>query len=369
MEGDTMSDTQEVVLGTDQQQLQDLQSKLKELEKENSELRANRPPDPATTSDFFNNTVLQGLCQVISTQLQKGDKDKSKPLEGPELSPVYDEMKPQSKTDNMGPAISGNIAALLEQCWHYPFRHEEIVEALQSQVCPQNVCAVKPLEINEEVHMTKTDRARDRDFKYIGNAICGAGKCLSYLMDMLASAEARLHDEYPEDDGWLVVEGFQFDFPKCNKLIVNAMKLLGMANIQTGQAHRIQLMPKFKPEFKKLCDHNHPFHNVKFFRPSLNSAAALASDQNKVQNQTFQSHGTRSQGRFGNKRFNPYPQSVKLQEPVMQQALQAAALAAAPSQQIHQQVFGLATGGLVGINQYPQNPPPSLLTLSTAFPP
>ena len=131
-----MSDTQEVVLGTDQQQLQDLQSKLKELEKENSELRANMPPDPATTSDLSNNTVLQGLCQVISTQLQKGNKDKSKPTpEGPELSPVYDEMKPQSKTDNMGPTINGNIAALLEQCWHYPFHREEIVEAPWSHKC------------------------------------------------------------------------------------------------------------------------------------------------------------------------------------------------------------------------------------------
>ena len=178
-----------------------------------------------------------------------------------------------------------------------------------------------------------------------------------------------LCEEYPEDDGWLIVDGFQFDFPKCNKLIVNAMKLLGMANIQTGQAHRIQLMPKFKPEFKKLCDHNHPFHNGKFFGPSLNSPASLASDQNKVQNQTFQSCGTRSQGRFGNKRFNPYLQSVKLQKAVMQQALQAAALSATPSQQIHQQVSGLATGGLVSINQYPQNPPPSLFTLLTAFSP
>ena len=130
---------------------------------------------------------------------------------------------------------------------------------------PQNVNAVKPLEINEEVHMTKADRARDCDFKYIGNAICRAGKCRSYLTDMLASAEACLHEEYSEDDGWLIVEGFQFDFPKCNKLIVNAMKLLGMANIQTGQAHRIQLMPKFKPEFKKICGRNHPFHNGKFF--------------------------------------------------------------------------------------------------------
>ena len=110
-----MSDTQEVVLGSDQQQLQDLHSKLKELEKENSDLRANMTPDP--TLDLSNNTVFQGLCQVISTQLQKGDKDKPKPApEGPELSPVYDEMKPQSKTDNMGPAISGNIASLLEQC-------------------------------------------------------------------------------------------------------------------------------------------------------------------------------------------------------------------------------------------------------------
>ena len=250
---DTMSESQEVITGANgatggQNQMKDLQSQLLKLQKENSELRANLPD----TANFTDNDVFKGLCQVISNQLKKGDKDKPKPEpEGPDLSPVYDEMKPQSKTDNIGPAISNNVAELLELCWHYPFRREEIIEALEAQVRPQNVSAVKPLEINSEVHMTKSDRARDKDLKYIGNAICGAGKCLSYLMDMLASAEAQLRDTYPDDEGWLVVDGFQFDFPKTNKLIVNAMKLLGMANIQTGQARRIQLMGKFKPEFQE----------------------------------------------------------------------------------------------------------------------
>ena len=102
----------------------------------------------------------------------------------------------------------------------------------------------------------------------------------------------------------------------------------------------------------------------------MNAAAAFAIEENKVKNQTFQQRGTKSARRFSaGRRFNPYAQSAKLQEAVVQQALQAAALSTQPSQQIHQQVSGLATGGLLGINQYPQNPPaPSLFTLSTAFP-
>ena len=50
----------------------------------------------------------------------------------------------------MGPAISDEIAKLLENCWHVPFPKEEIIETLDNQVRPKNVDAVKPLEIDPE---------------------------------------------------------------------------------------------------------------------------------------------------------------------------------------------------------------------------
>ena len=54
-------------------------------------------------------------------------------------------------------------------------------------------------------------------------------------MDMFASAEISLRRDYPNDEGWLIIDDFKFDFPKCNKLLTSAMKLLGMANVQTDR--------------------------------------------------------------------------------------------------------------------------------------
>ena len=117
-----------------------------------------------------------------------------------------------------------------------------------------------------------------------------AGKCLAYLMDMLASAETYLRKDFPDDNGWLVVDDFEFDFGKANKLIVNAMKLLGIANVQTGQARREMLKEKFNLDFQKLCNPEHPFTNGKFFGDNLTNATAQLITANKVQNKTF-NHG------------------------------------------------------------------------------
>ena len=267
-------------------------------------------------------------------------------------------MQHQEKTDNVGPPISDNISSLIERCWRYPFRKDEIIEVLDKQVRPTNVAAVKPLEINQEVKvkMNKNDKSNEKDLCYIGNAVCTAGKCLAYLMDMLAQAEIQLKTDYPEDEGWCVVDEFSFDFPKANKLMTNAMKILGMANVQTGQARRSLLAPKFKQEFRRLCDKNNGFEEGMFFGPSLDSATALLSDENKVQNKTFeQKSGSRGRGsrRWGKNRSSPYQsQSSRLQAALIQQALMAT------QPQLSQQVSGVTTGGMFRINQFPQQPPP-----------
>ena len=177
---------------------------------------------------------------------------------------------------------------------------------LDAQVRPQNCDTVKPLEINSEVKMNKNDWSSEKDLRYIGNAICGAGKCLAYLMDMCASAEIILHLDYPGDEGWLSLDDFKFDFPKCNKLLTSAMKLLGMANVQTGQGRQLLLSSKFKPEYKKLCNRDQPFTDGKFFGPSLDSPVAFLSTENKVQNQTFQQNRGKSKRWRANYNNNPF---------------------------------------------------------------
>ena len=148
---------------------------------------------------------------------------------------------------------------MLENCWHVPFPIEKIIETLDNQVKPSNVDAVKPLEIDPQVPVYKQDKTNEKDFRYIGNAMCGTRKCLAYLMDMLAQAETYLRKEFPDDNGWLVIDDFHFDFRKANKLIVNAMKLFSIANIQTGQARHDMLKPKFNADFQMLWDPEHPF--------------------------------------------------------------------------------------------------------------
>ena len=238
---------------------------------------------------------------------------------------------------------------------------------LDQQVHPSNAIAVKPLEVNPEIQLSKQERANEKDLRYIGNAVCAAGKCLAYLMDMLADAEIILRRHYPDDHGWLVWDDFTFDFAKANKLIANAMKMLGMANVQTGQARRLLLVDRFKPDFQKLCDKNN-FEGGNLFGLNLNAATSLISDANHIQYKAFESKPQRSRGRGrGGRRWDrrstPYnSQSFALQAAVLQQALASA------TPQFHQQFSGPTTGGMFGVNQFPQAPNPLMgfNTLSTA---
>ena len=217
--------------------------------------------------------------------------------------------------------------------------------------------------------MSKSDKANEKDLRYIGNAVCAAGKCLAYLMDMLAKAEIQLRTDFPDDDGWLVVDDFQFDFPKVNKLMTNAMKILGMANVQTGQARRSMLASQFKQEFRWLCDRSNNFEEGMFFGPSLNSATALLTDANKIQTKAFEQKTFCGRGscRWGKNRSSPYmseSKSSQLQATLVQKALAATQL------QLSQQVSGVTSGGIFGINQFPQQPAAPLMGLgipSTAF--
>ena len=344
----------------------------------------------AKSAEIFFNGLSQGIKKVIS-KCSKTDPDKNNDAKDKESDPessdsetedskdksevpdCFQELKKKVKTDNRGPPISKEIAKLLENCWHIPFPKEEILETLDNQVRPKNVDAVKPLEIDPEVPVYAQDKKNEKEFRYIGNAICGAGKCLAYLMDMLATAETYLRKDFPDDNGWLVVDDFEFDFGKANKLIVNAMKLLGIANVQTGQARCEMLKEKFNPEFQKLCNPENPFTNGKFFGDNLSNTTAQLISANKVQNKTF-NHGrgksSRGKGRgrkYGRKshpynpNYQPQSQSSALQAAVVQQALaSAAAQQHQPSMQphVHQQVSGLTTGGIFGINQCPQQAQP-----------
>ena len=343
----------------DQQKLKDLEATIAQLQAENASLHttASKSTSHDNASQFvknFTEGITQGISQAISTQI----KPKSKPTKpesvtiDPDLPQCYHDMQHQVKMDNMGPPISENYSELLEHCWRFPFRKEEIVEILDKQVRPSNVTAVKPLEVNSE-----SDKANEKDLRYIANAVCAAGKCLSYLMDMLAQAEVQLWVDFPEDDGWLVVEDFQFDFPKANKLRTNAMKILGMANVQTSQARRSMLASKFKQEFRCLCDRTNYFEEGMFFSPSLDSAMALVTDANKIQTKAFEQKTFSGRGsrKWGRNRSSPYmsqSQSSQLQAALVQQAL------AATQPQLSQQVSGVTSGGIFGINQFPQQPAP-----------
>ena len=122
----------------------------------------------------------------------------------------------------------------------------------------------------------------------MGNAICAAGKRIAYLMDMCVNAESKLRQIAPEDNGWLNNDNFMFDFQKANRLLSSVAKILGIANVQTGQAHRLLLIHCFKPDYKKLCNPLMPFINGKFFEPDFNVTTSLIADAAKVQNTALQ---------------------------------------------------------------------------------
>ena len=65
------------------------------------------------------------------------------------------------------------------------------------------------------------------------------------------------------------------------------MKLLGITNVQTGQATREMLKDKFNPELQKLCNPELPFTNGKFFADILTNATAQLIIANQVQNKTL----------------------------------------------------------------------------------
>ena len=184
----------------------------------------------------------------------------------PNLPECYEGLPPRVKTDNTGLDIASNIASLLMSCWHVPFTKDETVEILEVQVRPGNVSAVKPLEINPEVKLNKAERKKEQDFQYLGNAICAAGKGVAYLMDMCATAKSKLRQIAPEDNSWLNDSDFMFDFPKANRLLSSVAKILGTANVQSGQARRLLLSHRFKPDYKKLCNPSMTFIDGKIFR-------------------------------------------------------------------------------------------------------
>ena len=240
----------------------------------------------ATVTASTSNETEENDDDNEESETESNDNNKSEVLD------CFQELKKKVKTDNCGPPISEEIATLLESCWHAPFPKEEILETLDSQVRPKNVDAVKLLEIDPEVPINAQEKKNEKEFRYIGNTICGAGKCLAYLMNMLATAEMYLRKDFLDDNGWLVMNDFEFDFGKANKLIINAMKLLGIANVQTGQARRELL----KAKFQKLCNPEHPFTNGKIFRDNLTNATAQLITANKVQSKTF----NQGRGRFSN---------------------------------------------------------------------
>ena len=186
---------------------------------------------------------------------------------------------------------------------------------------PENAEALKPLKVNE-VKMTKTDRSNEKDLRYIGNAICGAGKGLAYLMEMLSLAEEKCLQVAPDDEGKLVLDEFEFDFPQANMLLATSMKILGIANVQTGQARRELLASKFKKEYQKLCKPENPFQGRKFFGPTFDTAAALVTNENRVQKTALEPAPYKKKAKKWNHRG--YRNTSVLQAAMIQQALAAA---------------------------------------------
>ena len=374
-EDDTMNDTNEVVVqnkdndspqeGSADEQLAQLQALCSKLQAENRQLKDQQ------TGDSTAKQILKGLSDLIASKSKNtGSADNDEDSDNVGLPECFDKLKHFEKTDNVGPPIQQSIAALLAQSWRVPFRRDEIVDTLDAQTRPTNVPAVKPLEINDIVRLTKQDRINERDYRYIGNAICAAGKCLAYLLDMCSKAEGQVREAAPDDDGWVMYEHFGFDLPKVNRLLTNMAKILGMANVQTGQARRALLAYKFKPDFKRLCDRDQPFQDGKFFGPNFTNATSLITDSTKVANTAFH---PKARPKSGKKWFrqssSPYQrgdQSSMLQAAVLQQALAAAA--GHPAQQSNQQQ-AILPSGIVGVNHFPAAPPVALsdqLTPSTA---
>ena len=334
-------------------EISSLQYAYDQLLRENQRLQAEQAASSTDTRE-----LIQGLKTIVSEATPKPKPKEPKDPEptGPNLPDCYDQIKPVVKKDNTGPAIAQNIADLLKIAWHNVLPGDDIVKLLDDQVRPENCDAVKPLVVNTEVHLSKQDRSSEKNMRYVGNAVCGAGKCLAYLMDMFATAEADVRSKDPDADGWLVNDqGVSLDLPKANKLLINMARLLGTANVQTGQARRSMLIHKFKEQFKKLCVRSNHFTDGMFFGPDFNAAMALISDATKVQTTAFQqkrksSDFSRSPKWKKSNSYADFSQSQMLQAAVMQQALQAARPPPASPPP------PMLPGALGGVPQYPFQP-------------
>ena len=337
----------------------DVQLQLKRLQEENDRLRQEQQANSTAA-------LIKELSKLHS-QVPKPDKPTS------ELPQYLEYLSPSEKTDNCGDPVDDNICKALTTCWWEVFRREEIVEMLEQQVRPSNALALKPLEINPDVPLSRSDKINDREMRYLGNAICGAAKGLTYLLDMVIKAEEYCKEAWPEDSGSLVMENFEFDFPASRNYVLSALRLLGMANVQTGQARRALLTSKFKPDFQKLCDRDKPFTDGKFFGPNFNATAALVRDTNQAHNTVFQTAPRGRGGRFRRsrgRRYTPYtPTSAILQAAVMQHALSAAAKARQQQPTAHGSQPGI--GGVFNPFQPIQQPyqAPSLLQLAQQLQP
>lgn len=118
----------------------------------------------------------------------------------------------QKKTDNYGPEIDQRICNVLQECWQSPYQKEEITYTLEAQIRPK-----MPLPSNH-LRLTSTWPSLNDKLKRTYNTLtmhCAEhDKSLACLMDMLTMAEATCYDE-----GKLVLEELEFDFPNTNRLL------------------------------------------------------------------------------------------------------------------------------------------------------
>ena len=276
---------------------------------------------------------------------------------------TYHDLKPKPKSDNTCDDIDETLCEMLEYCWLNPYPKEEIVQAIELAERLKNAFMLKPLEINEQVKgvMDKSDYTNEKDWRYIGNVICAAGKHLAHLMDMLATAEITCHAEVPQDGGKLVMSNLKFDFPAANVLMKDSMKLFGMAKIQTCQHRRNMLLNKFKLSHQKLCDKNAPFTGGKFFGNNFDAATALITGENKVINEALkqnkQSYSKPQNNNFCGKAkgFNwtrshqsPYMKELKQQNQYLREIVA----------QSPQPFLGMSNNFQVPPPQWQQQPPP-----------
>ena len=175
---------------------------------------------------------------------------------------------------------------------------------------------------------------------------------------MLSLAEEKCLQEAPDDEGKLVLDEFEFDFLRANMLLATSMKILGIANVQTGQARCELLASKFKQEYQKLCKPENPFQGGKFFSPTFDTAAALVTNENRVQKTALEPMPYKKKAKKWNHRG--YGNTSVLQAAVIQQAL-AAAQPQMWTQQLPVQQQPNSMPGFLGVAQhYPMQPQPLL---------